>query len=171
MLVRETILEHDVDLGGLSIHADRGAAMTLRSLSQCLAELNITQSQSRPRTSNDNAYSESQFKTLKYGPAWPDRRMTFDEWQDWCPIAFDWYNNRHHHEGIAYFTPSQVHRGEHLQLHRVRQNALDQFGKQHPERFVRGRPQAPSLPDQVWINRPQSPEQTTSRTDQKVAIS
>ena len=147
------------------------AAMTSRSLSQCLAELNITQSHSRPRTSNDNAYSESQFKTLKYGPAWPDRRMTFDEWQDWCPIAFDWYNNRHHHEGIAYFTPSQVHRGEHLQLHRVRQNALDQFWKQHPERFVRGRPRAPSLPDQVWINRPQSHEQTTNRTDQKVAIS
>ena len=171
MFVRETILAHGVDPDGLTIHADRGAAMTSHHLSQCLADMNIAQSHSRPRTSNDNAYSESQFKTLKYGPAWPDRRMTFDEWQDWCPIAFDWYNNRHHHEGIAYFTPSQVHRGEHLQLHRVRQNALDQFWKPHPERFVRGRPQAPSLPDQVWINRPQSPKQTTNRTDQKVAIS
>ena len=145
--------------------------MTSRHLSQCLCEMNITQSHSRPRTSNDNAFSQSQFKTLKYGPAWPDWRMTFDEWQDWCPLAFDWYNNRHHHEGIAYFAPSQVYRGEHLQLQRVRQRALDQFWKQHPERFVRGQPRAPSLPDQVWINRPESPDQTTNKTEQKVAIS
>jgi len=78
MFVRETILAHGVDPDGLSIHADRGAPMTSKHLSQCLSDMNITPSHSRPRTSNDNAYSESQFKTLKYGPAWPDRRMTHD---------------------------------------------------------------------------------------------
>jgi putative transposase len=171
MFVRETILAHGVDPDGLSIHADRGAPMTSKHLSQCLSDMNITPSHSRPRTSNDNAYSESQFKTLKYGPAWPDRRMTFNEWQDWCPLAFDWYNNRHHHEGIAYFTPSQVYRGEHLQIQRIRQHALDRFWKEHPERFVRGRPLAPSLPDQVWINRPQSPEQEPNKFTRKFAVS
>ena len=171
MFVRETILANNVDPDGLSIHADRGAAMTSRHLSQCLCEMNITQSHSRPRTSNDNAYSESQFKTLKYGPAWPDRRMTFNEWQDWCPLAFDWYNNRHHHEGIAYFTPSQVYCGEHLQIQRIRQHALDRFWKEHPERFVRGRPLAPSLPDQVWINRPESPEQIPTKLMPQFAVS
>ena len=171
MFIRETILANGVDHNGLCVHADRGPPMTSRPLSQLLCDMNITKSHSRPRTSNDNAYSESQFKTLKYGPAWPDRRMTFDEWRQWCPLAFDWYNNRHHHEGIAYFTPSQVYRGEHLQLHRIRQRALDQFWKLHPERFVRGRPCAPSLPDQVWINRPESTEQEPNEPTRKVAVS
>ena len=145
--------------------------MTSRHLSQCLCEMSITQSHSRPRTSNDIAFSESQFKTLKYEPAWPDRRMTVNDWQDWSPLAFDWYSNRHHHEGIAYFTPLQVYRGEHLQLHRVRQCALDQLWEQHPERFVRGRPRAPSLPDQVWINRPQSTDQEPNKITKRFAVS
>jgi len=127
----------------------------LQPLSDLYIALGIRKSFSRPRTSNDNAFSESQFKTLKYGPAWPQGRMSFHQWRRWCPQAFHWYNHRHHHESLAHFTPAEVHSGRHLALVAVRQKALDRAWMAHPERLVRGKPVARSVPSEVWINRPE----------------
>ena len=159
MLARDfidaAVRANGVDPRGLVVHSDRGTPMTAQPLSDLYLALGIRKSFSRPRTSNDNAFSESQFKTLKYGPAWPEGRMTFDEWRRWCPQAFHWYNHRHHHESLAHFTPAEVHSGRHLELIAVRQKALDRAWIAHPERFVRGRPVARHLPGEVWINRPE----------------
>jgi putative transposase len=153
--IHQAILANGVDPAGLTVHADRGVPMTSEPLSELCARLGITRSHSRPRTSNDNAFSESQFKTLKYGPAWPEGRMGYDQWRQWCPQAFHWYNHRHRHQSIAHFTPAEVYSGRHLALREVRQRALDRAWHAHPERFVRGRPAAPAVPAEVWINRPE----------------
>ena len=88
--------------------------------------------------------------------------MNFDEWRRWCPRAFHWYNHRHHHEALAHFTPAEVHSGRHLALVAVRQQVLDRAWIAHPERFVRGRPVAKTVPVEVWISRPeQDPAKTT----------
>mgnify|MGYP000269721269 CR=1 FL=1 len=156
-LVEESVQRHRVPRGTLVVHSDRGAPLTSRPLSALLAELGFERSHARPRTSNDNAFSESQFKTLKYGPMWPMKPMNFDQWNAWCPELVDWYNRRHHHEGLAHFTPQEVFTGEHRRLLVVRQKALDAAYARHPERFVNGRPIASSVPTEVWINRPSSP--------------
>ena len=121
--IHQAILANGVDPAGLTVHADRGVPMTSEPLSELCARLGITRSHSRPRTSNDNAFSESQFKTLKYGPAWPEGRMGRDQWRRWCSQAFHWYNHRH--QSIARFTPAEVYSGRHLALRNVRQRALD----------------------------------------------
>jgi len=156
-LVEETVARHGVARGALVVHSDRGAPMTSKPLSAMLAELGFERSHARPRTSNDNAFSESQFKTIKYGPMWPLTPMSFDQWNAWCPELFDWYNHRHHHEGLSHFTPHQVFTGAHTQLLGVRQQALDAAYARNPERFVKGRPVAQAVPPEVWINRPPSP--------------
>jgi len=156
-LVEETAQRHCVAHGALVVHSDRGAPMTSKPLSALLAELGFERSHARPRTSNDNAFSESQFKTIKYGPMWPTEALTFDQWNAWCPQLLDWYNRRHHHEGIGHFTPEQVFTGEHARLLVVRQCALDAAHARNPERFVNGRPVARSVPEEVWINRPSPP--------------
>jgi transposase InsO family protein len=156
-LVEETAVRHGVERGTLIVHSDRGAPMTSKPLSAMLAELGFERSHARPRTSNDNAFSESQFKTIKYGPMWPSEAMSFDQWNAWCVELFEWYNRRHHHEGIGHFTPEQVFGGEHLHLLTVRQRALDEAFARNPERFVNGRPIARAVPTEVWINRPPSP--------------
>lgn len=153
--IHRAVLANGVDPAGLTVHADRGVPMTSEPLSELYVRLGIRKSLSRLRTSNDNAFSESQFKTLKYGPAWPEGRMTYDQWRAWCPDAFHWYNHRHHHASIAHFTPAEVHSGRHLALREVRQRALDRAWDLHPERFVRGRPVAEAVPSEVWINRPE----------------
>jgi transposase InsO family protein len=153
--IHRAVLANGVDPAGLTVHADRGVPMTSEPLSELFVRLGIRKSHSRPRTSNDNAFSEAQLKTLKYGPAWPEGRMTYDQWRAWCPEAFHWYNHRHHHASIAHFTPAEVHTGRHLALREVRQRALDRAWDLHPERFVSGRPVAEAVPGEVWINRPE----------------
>jgi len=156
-LVEDTVTRWGVDRGSLTLHADRGAPMTSQPLAQLLSRLDLERSHSRPRTSNDNAFSEAQFKTMKYVPAWPQGPMTYDEWSSWCPDLFEWYNERHHHEGIGLYTPAQVFFGDHETIGKKRQRTLDAAFKRHPERFVNGRPLAPTVPQEVWINRPPSP--------------
>ena len=165
-LIEQAIQTHDVDPSGLTIHADRGAPMTAKPMTQLLADLGIERSHSRPRVSNDNPYSESQFKTLKYCPQYPASFASYELARTWCDSFLRWYNHEHRHEGIGLFAPVDVFTGRHLQLTRHRQKALDHAYAAHPERFVHGRPAAPRVPNEVWINRPNS--QTLPLTSQSL---
>jgi putative transposase len=138
----------------LTIHADRGAAMTSHTVAELLLDLGVTRSHSRPAVSNDNPYSEAQFKTMKYGPTYPDRFASLADADTWVAGFVRWYNTDHHHSGIGFLTPEQHHRGEGAAITAARQTALDAAYAAHPERFVRGRPLAPVIPTCAWINPP-----------------
>jgi len=153
-LIEQAIVSAEVDADQLTVHADRGAPMTSKSVAQMLADLHVERSHSRPRVSNDNPFSEAQFKTLKYCPGYPGRFSSFEAARAWCSSFFGWYNHDHRHEGIGLFAPADVHCGRHLELGRIRQRTLDAAYAAHPERFVRGRPMSPSVPPEIWINRP-----------------
>jgi transposase InsO family protein len=140
--------------GQLTVHSDRGAPMKAKSTALLYSDLGITASYSRPRVSNDNPFSESQFKTLKYRPASPERFHTLEEARSFFRELFDWYNERHYHTGIALLTPSDVHHGRSEAIVAARQRALDAAYERHPERFVRGAPQHPRPAPAVWINPP-----------------
>lgn len=135
------------------LHADRGAAMTSKPLSSLLSDLDITRSHSRPRISNDNPYSEAQFKTMKYVPDYPERFASVGEARAWMGPFVNSYNHEHRHSGIAYFTPASVHYGTWRDVQEVRQATLDAAHSRHPERF-RKPPVAAGIPEQVAINNP-----------------
>lgn len=153
-LIGESILRHGVNPLGLQIHADRGSPMRAQSLTQLMANLGVEWSYSRPRVSNDNPYSESQFKTLKYHREYPGRFGSFGLCLEWCGGFFRWYNQDHRHEGIGFYTPHDVYSGRYLALAQVRQKTLDAAYAMHPERFVGGRPRPAEVPGEVWINPP-----------------
>jgi putative transposase len=153
-LIEQAILTHRVDSSRLTIHADRGSPMTAKSTAQFLADLGVERSHSRPRVSNDNPFSEAQFKTLKYCPQFPGAFAGYESAKTWCGPFFHGYNHEHRHEGIGLFTPADVYTGRHLELARARQRVLDRAYLDYPERFVRGRPTPPVVPQEVWINRP-----------------
>lgn len=153
-LIGGAVRSAGIDANQLTIHADRGSPMKSHTLIDLLDELDVLRSYSRPRVSNDNAYSESQFKTMKYRPDYPASFIDIEAARAWCQTFFHWYNNEHRHEGIAFFTPADVHTGRHLEIDRTRQRALDGAYALHPERFVRKPPTSPTIPDEVWINRP-----------------
>jgi putative transposase len=154
-LIRETLEKEGIADGQeLTVHSDRGPSMTSKTLGQLLADLSITRSLSRPYTSNDNPFSEAQFRTLKYRPEFPDRFGSYQHGLSFLRPFFHWYNEEHHHGGIGFFTPGQVHRGEVAQGLAARQRALDAAFLAHPERFKWRAPHAPTLPTAVWINPP-----------------
>jgi transposase InsO family protein len=153
-LLSETIQKHNVAPGDLTIHADRGAPMKSQSVSDLLVKLEVGRSHSRPRVSNDNAYSEAAFRTLKYSPEFPDRFSDFAEAEAFCQRYFDWYNTEHYHTGIALLTPEQVHYGKATEILARRQATLDAAFAQNPKRFGGRRPSAGQLPEEVWINAP-----------------
>lgn len=153
-LVQETCEKHGVSPDHL--HADRGSPMKSKLLSQLLAELDINRSHSRPHVSNDNPFSESQFKTLKYHPTFPDKFGGLDHGLTFCRSFFPWYNDEHHHSALAYLTPRQVHYGQTDEVFRRRHEALLAAYRAHPERFVGGPPRMPTLPRAVYINPPAS---------------
>jgi transposase-like protein len=134
--------------------SDRGPSMTSKTLRQLLADLSITRSLSRPYTSNDNPFSEAQFSTLKYRPAFPDRFGSYQHGLSFLRPFFHWCNEEHHHGGIGFFTPGQVHRGEVAAVLAERQRALDAAFRAHPEHFKGRAPHAPAPPTAVWINPP-----------------
>jgi putative transposase len=138
----------------LTVHADRGPAMIAQTVADTLDELEVARSHSRPSVSNDNPFSEAAFKTLKYGSVYPDRFASLPKAEDWVSRFIDWYNEEHHHSGVGFLTPNQHHRGEGDAITAQRQAALDSAYAAHPERFVRGRPQAPLIPTAAWINPP-----------------
>jgi len=156
-LLGETCEKQGIREGELTIHADRGASMTSKGVSQLLADLGVTKSHSRPHVSNDNPYSESQFKTLKYRPEFPDRFGSAEDALGFGRRFFPWYNCEHRHSGIGMLTPGSVHYGHAGEIVDRRRRVLEAAYREHPERFVRGLPTPPELPTAVWINRPERP--------------
>lgn len=155
-LVEHSCRKQSITPGQLTIHADRGSSMTSKSLALLLADLGVVKTHSRPHVSDDNPFSEAQFRTLKYRPGFPDRFGSIEDARLFCQQFFPWYNHEHHHSGLRLMTPATVHYGQARQLLASRQAVLDAAWRAHPERFVRHPPRHPSLPDAVWINPPAS---------------
>ncbi len=151
-LMNEAVLRYDIDPGQLTLHQDRGSPMIAHGYLEEMMALDITCSHSRPRVSNDNPFSESQFKTQKYQPDYPGRFDDIPRAQGWCEGYFDWYNYQHHHSGLAGFTPEQVFTGRYTAVAQQKQQALDARYAQNPERFVKGRPKVKLPPEWVAIN-------------------
>lgn len=154
-LIQESCGKQDIGPDSLTIHSDRGSSMTSKGVAQLLADLGVTKSLSRPHISNDNPFSEAQFKTLKYRPRFPDRFGCIQDARAFCQNFFDWYNFNHRHSGIGFMTPYRVHYGKAGELQEQRSRVLFAAYQAHPERFVREVPQPPALPSAVWINPPQ----------------
>jgi putative transposase len=155
-LIEESCSKHLVRPEILTLHSDRGSPMTAKCTAQLLADLGITQSLSRPRVCDDNPFSEAQFKTVKYHPGFPGRFSSQPDAVDYCRSLFPWYNHEHRHAGIAMLTPADVYFGRAPMILAQRQEVLDRAYQAHPERFPRGRPRAPALPEAVYINPPQA---------------
>jgi putative transposase len=153
-LIRETMHTQDVSADQLTIHSDRGPSMTSHHVAQLLAALGVTKSHSRPHVSNDNPFSESQFKTVKYCPTFPDRFDSYDHALGFCREFFPWYNDEHYHSGIGLVTPAMLHYGRAAEVLQARGQVLQAAYASHPERFVHGLPKAPKLPTTVYINPP-----------------
>jgi putative transposase len=154
-LIAETIAKQEVTPGPLTLHADRGASMTSKPVAFLLADLGVTKTHSRPHVSNDNPYSEAQFKTLKYRPGFPDRFASIEEARAFCQGFFRWYNAEHRHSGIGLLAPEVVHYGQAQDAYDARSQVLATAYAAHPERFVRQAPRPPQLPTAAWINPPQ----------------
>ncbi len=168
-LVAETVARHDIEPGTLTLHADRGASMRSKPVAALLVGLDIARSHSRPYVSDDNPYSEAQFKTLKYRPDFPARFGCTGDARAHCQAFFAWYNTAHRHSGIGYMTPHSVHYGQAEQLRGVRQAALDDAFRATPNRFKGRRPQPHALPTTAWINPPPS-ETISPKSSQPCAV-
>ena len=153
-LIAETVNTEKVDCNKLTIHSDNGAPMKSKLVAELLVDLQITPSFSRPSVSNDNPFSEAGFKTLKYSPEFPENFGSLQEARSFCQRFFNWYNNEHRHSGIAYFTPNDVHSGRYESVKTTRNQALEAAWQKYPERFVKEKPEAKSVPPAVWINPP-----------------
>ena len=155
-LIATTFVRHGVEAGQLTIHADRGSSMKSHSVAQLLTDLGVIKSHSRPQVSDDNPYSEANFKTLKYRPDFPDRFGSLQDARSHFIKFEHWYNHEHHHTGIADLTPADVQYGRAQARLDAHQLVLDAAYAAHPERFVNGAPRAPELPSAAWINRPKA---------------
>lgn len=153
-LIRETCQKQSIRPGQLLIHADRGPSMKSKPVALLLADLGVTKTHSRPHTSDDNPYSEAQFKTLKYRPDFPERFGSVEDARAFCQDFFRWYNIEHHHSGIGLMTPHVVHYGLAQQVFKARERVLLAAYEMHPERFVRKVPVPLPLPQAAWINPP-----------------
>jgi putative transposase len=153
-LIAETCAKQSVQRAQLTIHADNGSPMTAKSVAILLTDLGVAKSHSRPHVSNDNPYSEAQFKTLKYRPDYPARFGSVADARRWARSFFAWYNDQHHHTGLGLLTPAVVHSGQGETLCQKRQTVLWQAYQAHPERFTKGIPQPAKLPEAAWINPP-----------------
>jgi len=153
-LIEATCAKQGIVQEQLTLHADRGSSMRSKCVAQLLGDLGVTKTHSRPHVSNDNPFSESQFKTLKYRPEFPARFGCIQDARAFCADFFTWYNTMHHHSALGWLTPEDVHYGRGPQRVETRQQVLDIAYNVHPERFVRKAPQAPQLPEAVWINPP-----------------
>jgi putative transposase len=152
--IAATCEKQEIVAGQLNIHADRGSSMTSKPVAFLLADLGVTKTHSRPHVSNDNPFSESQFKTLKYRPEFPDRFGSLQDARSFCQEFFPWYNTEHHHSSLGLLTPEVVHMQRGSEVRERRQQTLDLAYAAHPERFVQKPPQPPVLPTEVWINPP-----------------
>lgn len=155
-LIKETCAKQNIEKWQLTIHADRGSSMRSRPVALLLADLGVTKTHSRPYTSDDNPFSESQFKTLKYRPDFPDRFASILEARAFNRTFFGWYNHDHRHSGIGLMTPESVHYGRAQDIHAQRARVLAAAHAATPERFVRGAPRPPEMPTAAWINPPKT---------------
>ena len=153
-LIRDACAREGIVQGQLTIHSDRGTSMTSKSLALLLADLGVVRSLSRPQVSNDNPYSEAQFKTVKYRPGFPDRFGSVEDARQRSGALLEWYNHEHRHSSLALLTPADVHHGRGAQRLIIRDRALLDAYAAHPERFVRGLPAARRPPVAAWINPP-----------------
>ena len=153
-LIQESCNKQRIQPGQLTLHADRGTSMSSKPVAFLLADLGVTKTHSRPHVSDDNPYSESQFRTMKYRPEFPDRFGCIQDSRAFCQRFFRWYNQEHRHSGLGLLTPAMVHYGQAENILRQRQEVLDVAYQRHPERFVRSAPKPPALPSEVWINKP-----------------
>ena len=154
VLIAEACAKQRIGREQLTIHADNGGPMIAKPVALLMTDLGVTKSHSRPHVSNDNPFSEAQFKTMKYQPDYPERLGSQVDARAWAQTFFPWYNDEHHHSGIGYLTPAAVHYGEASRLFAERQQTLKVAYAAHPERFVKGQPVPPALPMAVWINPP-----------------
>ena len=155
LLIAEACTKQQIARDQLTIHADNGGPMIAKPVTLLMTDLGVLPSHSRPHVSNDNPFSEAQFKTMKYQPDYPERFGSQVDARTWAQTFFPWYNDEHHHSGIGYLTPAAVHYGEASRLLAERQQTLNLAYAAHPERFVKGQPVPPALPTAVWINPPQ----------------
>ena len=153
--INDAVNTQAVSRDELTIHADRGGAMRSKPVSQLMVDLGVRRSHSRPHVSNDNPFSESNFKTLKYCPSFPERIGSIEDARAFCDRFFTNYNHEHRHSGIGFHTPASVHYGTHLEVRQQRQTTLNAAFEQHPIRFRRIAPRAPRIPEIVWINPPE----------------
>jgi len=156
VLIAEACAKQGIEQDQLILHADRGSAMRSKSVAQLLIDLGVAKSHSRPHTPTDNAYSEAQFKTMKYRPDYPEAFNGIEDARSWGRDFVQWYNHQHHHTGLGLMTPATVHYGQTEAVYEQRQQVLEAAYAAHPERFVRGKPTPPQLPDEVWINQPEN---------------
>lgn len=159
-LIEETCSKQNIPRGQLTIHADRGAAMTSKAVALLFSDLGVEASHSRPHVSDDNPFSESHFRIIKYRPEFPDRFGCLEHARQVCRALFTWYNTEHHHSGLAFLTPAAVHHGRADAMLDGRQRVRLAAYAAHPERFVNGPPRRQRLPNAVWIN---PPEKTTDQ--------
>jgi putative transposase len=153
-LIGETCVKQNIPKGQLTIHADRGSSMKSKPVAFLMADLGVTKTHSRPYTSDDNPFSEAQFKTLKYRPDFPKRFGCIEDARQFCRTFMAWYNNEHKHSGISLLSPADVHHGNAGKIIATRQTVLDKAYALHPERFVRKMPEHKPVPQAVWINPP-----------------
>ncbi len=157
-LIAQSCEQQSIGRDQLTVHADRGPSMRSKPVAMLLADLGVTKTHSRPYTSSDNPYSEAQFRTLKYRPAFPARFDSIEQAREFCRSFFAWYNHDHRHSGIGLMTPATVHHGRAKKAYAARQAVLAAVYAARPERFVRGTPQPPTLPTAAWINKPETEE-------------
>ncbi len=160
-LIAGTCASQHVARNQLTIHADRGSSMASKPVAHLLADLGVTKSHSRPHVSNDNPFSESQFKTFKYRPDFPGRFGSIEDARAHCQRFFRWYNFDHRHHGIALLTPADVHYGRATEVIAARAHVLMNAYAANPERFVRKPPAPRELPVATWINKPEEKEDAT----------
>ena len=164
----ETLIGHTCDNEGilrnqLTLHADRGATMRSKLVADLLVDLGVVKSHSRPYTSDDNPFSEAQFKTMKYRPNFPERFDSLTHARAYCQTFFSWYNYDHRHSGIGYMTPAAMHTGVAPIIHAQRDQVLQDAYAKHPNRFKNCRPVPPALPTEAGIN---MPKPTSGNTNQ-----
>ena len=167
-LIAETCAKHGILPGQLTLHADRGTSMKSKPVALLLADLGVTKTHSRPHVSNDNPFSEAQFKTLKYCPLFPERFGSIEDGRAFGQNFFPWYNHEHRHSGLGFLTPAVVHFGQAATVRAQRQQVLTAAYMAHPERFVNGRPHPADLPTAVWINPP--PKKETAQDAPRTTI-
>lgn len=157
-LIGDSCEKQEISRDQLTLHADRGSSMRSKDVAYLLADLGVTKTHSRPHVSNDNPYSESQFKTLKYCPQFPEKFGSIQDARSFCRNFFDWYNKEHRHSAIGLMTTEQVHYGLAEKIYESRSQVLQQAFDQNPKRFKGKLPKPSPLPKAAWINKPETQE-------------